>query len=244
MNMLANLTTDESIADERDSVGGGGPLESGLYPVTISLAYLTKSQKGALGMVLRMKTEDDREIRQTVYMTSGTDKGCKNYYEKDGKKHYLPGFNLANGLCLLTVGKEISQMETESKVVNVYSPEAKAEVPTKVDMFMDLLGKQVIVGLIKQVVDKTVKNDQTGTYEPTGETREENEIDKLFRAKDKLTVAEIRASATEPAFYDTWDAKWTGKTKERSKGAAGVAGAPKGMGTPITKKPSQSLFTA
>ena len=244
MNMLANLTTDETIAEERDSLGGGGVLESGLYDTTISMAYLTKSAKGAIGMVLRLKTADDREIRQTIYMTSGTDKGCKNYYEKDGKKQYLPGFNLANGMCLLTVGKEVSQMETETKVVPVYSPEVRAEVPTKVEVFMDLLGKEITVGLIKQVVDKTVKNDQTNTYEPTGETREENEIDKLFRAKDKLTVAEIRAEAQEPGFYKSWGSKWTGNTKNRAKGVSGTPGAPKWIGASITKKPSQSLFAA
>lgn len=244
MNMLANLASDDTIDNERDSIGGGGPVESGLYKQTIAMAYLTKSAGEALGLVLTFKNEDGREVRQTLWMTSGKAKGCKNYYEKDGKKQYLPGFNLANSLCLLTVGKEISQMETETKVVNVYSYEAKAEVPTKVEVFMDLLGKEIYTGLIKQVVDKTKKNDQTNLYEPTGETREENEIDKFFRASDKMTSAEIRASATEPAFYDAWDAKWTGKTKERAKGASGVTGAPKGMGAPIAKKPSQSLFSA
>lgn len=243
--MLANLATDDSIANERDSLGGGGVLNSGAYLSTISMAYLTTSQGGAMGMVLHLKTEEGREFRQTLWMTSGTAKGCKNYYEKDGKKQYLPGFILANGLCLLTVGKEVAQMDTEDKVVNVYSPEAKAEVPTKVKVFMDLLGKDIYVGLIKQVVDKTAKNDATGVYEPTGETREENDIDKLFRGKDKLTVAEIRAQATESVFFDQWVAKWEGKTKERAKGAAGngVAGAPRvGAAAAQNKKPSQSLF--
>ena len=244
MNALANLSTDESIIDERDSVGGGGTVESGLYKQTITMAYLTTSKGGAMGLVLVLKNEDGREVKQTLWMTSGTAKGGKNYYEKDGKKNYLPGFNLANSLCLLTVGKEISKMETETKVVSIYSYDAKAEVPTKVEVFMDLLGTQIITGLIKQVVDKTAMNDQTNLYEPTGETREENEIDKFFRASDKMTKAEIVAQAAEPVFYNTWDAKWTGKTKERAKGASGVTGAPKGMGTPVSKKPSQSLFAA
>jgi hypothetical protein len=182
-------------------------------------------------------------------MSSGTAKGGKNYYEKDGVKNYLPGFNLANSLCILTVGKEVSAMNTETKVVNVYSYDARAEVPTKVEVLMDLLGQEIVTGLIKQNVDKTKKNDLTGVYEATGETRDENEIDKFFRASDRMTVAEIRAKSTEAVFANTWDAKWTGKTKERAKGAQpgsgqGVAGAPKGAGTPIVKKPSQSLFAA
>jgi len=141
MSLLANLSTDDSVTEEKDSVGSSGPLDSGLYKSTVALAYVTKSAGGAMGLVLNLKTEAGREIRQTLWMTSGTAKGGKNYYEKDGEKFYLPGFNHANSLALLTCGKEISQLDTETKVVNVYSAEAKSEVPTKVEMLMDLLGQ-------------------------------------------------------------------------------------------------------
>jgi hypothetical protein len=242
MSLLATLSTDSSVTEEKDSVGSGGPLDSGLYKSTIALAYVTKSAGGAMGLVLNMKTEANREIRQTLWMTSGTAKGCKNYYEKDGEKFYLPGFNHANSLALLTCGKEISELETETKVVNVYSAEAKSEVPTKVEMLMDLLGKEIIVGVIRQTVDKTKKNE-AGVYEATGETRDENEIDKLFRAKDRMTTAEIRAQAETAGFIDTWDAKFTGTVKNKAKGAAGTAGAPKAAGAPAAaKKPTTSLF--
>ena len=243
MSLLTNLKSDDSIAQERDSVGSGGVLDSNLYAANISLAYLTKSAGGAVGLVLNAKTDGGREIRQTLWMTSGTAKGGKNYYEKDGEKHYLPGFNLANSLALLTVGKEISELDTETKVVNTYSHEAKAEVPTKVEMLVDLLGKDILIGLIKQTVDKTQKND-AGAYVPTGETREENEVDKLFRARDRMTTAEIRAKADVAGFITTWEAKWAGKVRDKAKGAgaAGTAGAPKASAAAATKKPATSLF--
>ena len=244
MNMLANLTTDATIATEKDSIGGSRTLDSGLYGCTVSMAYINKSAGGAMGLVLTLKTAEGNEVRQTLWMTSGTAKGCKNYYEdKQGAKQYLPGFTHANALCLLTVGKEISALETETKVVNVYSPEAKAEVPTKVEVLMDLLNQEIIVGLIKQNVDKTVKND-AGVYVATGETRDENEIDKFFRAKDKMTTAEIRAQADEATFINSWEAKWKDKVKDRAKGAtAGLPGVPKLGGAPsAAKKPTTSLF--
>jgi hypothetical protein len=253
MSLLKNLKTDDSIANEKDSVGNSGPLESGLYMAKVALAYLTKSKGGALGLVLNANTDAGREIRSTIYVTSGTEKGGQNFYtDKDGAKQYLPGFLLANSLALLTVGKELSDLDTEQKVVNVYSPEAKAEVPTKVDMVTDLLGQDILIGLIKQTVDKTVKND-AGAYVPTGETRDENEIDKFFRARDKMTTAEIRAQAAEAAFVETWDAKWTGVTRNRAKGAAGAglgAGVAGNVGgsksaaanAPSAKKPARSLF--
>lgn len=246
MNMLANLASDATISQEKDSVGTSGPAASGLYNHTISMAYLTKSAGGAMGLVLSLRDANNREVRQTLWMTSGTAKGGKNYYEKDGVRNYLPGFNLANSLCLLAAGKEISAMEPETKVVNVYSYEAKAEVPTKVEVLMDLVGKEIITGLIKQTVDKSKKNDATGVYEPTGETREENEIDKFFRSSDRMTTAEIRAHADTPSFIETWSQKWTDKSRDRSTGTKGngLAGAPRGAGAVIAKKPSTSLFAA
>ena len=241
MSLLATLTTDASIANEKDSVGGSRVLESGLYPATVSLAYVTKSEGGALGLVLEAKAEAGN-IRQTLWMTSGTAKGCKNYYEKDGVKNYLPGFIAANALSLLTVGKDLAELETEVKVINAYNKDAKAEVPTKVDMLTDLLGKEILVGLIKQTVDKTAKDPATNVYMPTGETRDENEIDKIFRAKDRMTTAEIRAQAEEAVFITTWEQKWAGKTRNRAKGTAtGVPGAVK-QAQAASKKPTTSLF--
>lgn len=243
MSLLQNLTSDDSIANERDSVGSGGVFESGIRAFKIVHAYIIQAASEAKGIVLSLKDADGKELRSTQYMTSGKAKGGTNFYiDKDGQKQYLPGFNLANSLCLLTVGKEISQLSTEQKVVGVYNKEAKQEVPTKVDMLVDLLGQDILVGVLKQIVDKTKKNDATGEYEATGETREENEIDKFFRARDRMTTAEIRAQATEAVFATTWETKWTGKERNKSKGAkagGGVAGAPKGV---AAAKPKQSLF--
>lgn len=245
MSLLKNIATDDSIQNEKDSVGSGGPVESGLYPSKVALAYVMKAASGALGLVTHFKTEAGRELRETFWMTSGTAKGGKNYYEKDGQKHYLPGFNVANSLALLTVGKEISELDTETKVVNVYSKEASAEVPTKVEVVTDLLNQDVILGIIKQTVNKNVKTE--AGYVATAETREENTVDKIFRASDRKTTAEIRAQADEATFIDTWETKWAGNTRDRTQP---VNGAPKGApaaaanGAAKSSKPTTSLFAS
>ena len=247
MSLLSGLTIDNSIETEKDVLGGGGVLESGLYKATVTLAYLQKSRGGALGLVTHLKTDQGREFRETLWITSGDAKGNKNYYEKDGEKKYLPGFIMADALCLLTLGRGIASMDTEQKVVNVYSFDAKAEVPTKVDMLVGLLGPEINVGLLKQTVDKNVKND-AGVYVPSGETRDENTIDKLFRARDNMTTAEIRAKVEQATFYKSWEEKNAGKTRDRTKGAAGAArpGAPAptagaANGAPAAR-PTNSLF--
>jgi hypothetical protein len=62
---------------------------------------MTTADSGAMALNIRAKTEDGKEIRQQLRMTSGTAKGCKNYYEdKNGEKKYLPGFLMANALSL------------------------------------------------------------------------------------------------------------------------------------------------
>lgn len=246
MSLLSTLKSDATIANERDSVGGSRVLDTNVYKFKVQHAYATKSSGGAVGLVVNLKGEADQELRQTFWMTSGTAKGCKNFYEdKNGEKQYLPGFILANSLCLLTVGQEISSLDTETKVIPLYNPEAKAQIPTKVDMIMDLIGKEILAAVVRQTVDKTKKNDATGAYEPTGETREENEIEKFFRERDRMTTAEIRAQAETASFIDTWITKNAGVVRNRAKGSAGNAGS---AGLPVTpasaanKKPTSSLF--
>jgi hypothetical protein len=241
MSLLASLATDDTIENEKDSAGSM-LFDSDCYPMTVSTAFIQKSDGGALGLNVTFKAEDGRQLKQMFWMTSGTAKGCKNYYEKDGEKKYLPGFLQANALALLTVGREIASLDTEVKVVKQWNRDAKAEIPTKVDMLMDLLEQPVIVGVVKQTVDKTEKSAD-GTYVPTGETRDENEVDKLFRAKDKKTTAEIRAEADEAEFINKWISKWKGQVKNKAKGAQGTAGVPKTKSSAAaTKKPSTSLF--
>jgi hypothetical protein len=256
MSLLSSLKAEEGvkIADEKDVLGGGnGPMESGAYRAKIGMAYTEKSKGGALGLFLTLLVGDSaREVRQILWMTSGNEKGNKTYYTKDGENYPLPGYSMANSLALLTTGKEISELDTEEKVIKLYNSEVKAEVATKVQAVTELIGQEVVVGLIKQTVDKT-KETSPGSkiYEPTGETREENEIDKFFCAKEgheNKTTTEIKAKAEKAEFYDAWTAKWTGVTKNKAKGASagGTAGVPGKPGAAAaatgTAKPKQSLF--
>lgn len=219
MTLLAGLTTAEDIKPVTDSVGSSGPLDSGIYAGVVSMAYLEQSKGGALAVVLTIKTDEGREIRnQKLWVQSRASKGNKNFYmDKDGKKNYLPGFVTANSLALLAAAKELSALTPEEKTIKIYNFEAKADVPTKVQVLVELLDQAVHVGVVRQTVDKNAQN-ASGDYVPSGETRDENEIDKFFRARDRLTTAEVLAGATEAAFYDTWSAKNTGVTKNRATG--------------------------
>lgn len=237
---LSAFKKDAAIATETDSVGGSGPVESGLYNATVSMAYLGESKGGAKNLTLHLSLEGGRELRQTIYFTSGTAKGGKHTYERDGVTHFLPGFNTVDSLCLLTVGSEFGDMDAEDKIVPIYNFDEKKEINTQVPVLTGLLGQPIIAAVLKQVVDKNVQNDQ-GFYVPSGDTREENEIDKLFRARDKMTTAELLAGSTEASFYNVWDAKNTGNTRMKAKGAS-AANAANGATPAAAAKPQKSIF--
>jgi len=237
---LEALKIDSDIVEDKDTLGGGSfVLESGIYEAKVDLAYLDKSKGGAMALNIHFLTKDNQQLRQTLWVTSGDAKGNKNtYLDKEGNKHLLPGMNQANHLAMLTTGKEIAALDTEEKVVKLYNFDAKEEIPTKVNVITEMLNREIILGVMKQVVDKNVKNDD-GVYVPSGDTREENEITKIFSAKDKRTVTEIKAEATEAQFIKDWDEKWTGVTRNKAKGSkSGAAG---GNSKPIAAP--KALFT-
>lgn len=245
MSLLKNLETKAGVEGEKDILGGGGALESGLYDLTIKVAYVTTSGGGALALNT-VFDYNGKEVRQQFWMTSGTAKGGKNTYidKRTGKEQYLPGFLTANSLALLTVGKEISQLDLEEKTIKLYDFDAKGEVPTKVQVFTELTGQTITAGVQKQTVDKNIDSGQVDEhgqkiYVPSGETRDINEVVKFFRTDDGLTVPEIEAQVTEAKFKNDWDGKYTGKTINKAKGSKdGVT-----AGAPSTgAKPTKSLF--
>lgn len=206
MTALAALQTDDAIALDTNVVSGGYERvdSSKIYEGTITYAYLHTAKSGALALALHFKTDGGANYRETVYMTSGTAKGGHNYYVgKDGKKNYLPGFVVANSVALLAAGKGIGEISTEEKVIKLYDYQAKAEVPTTVQMFTDLVNKPVKLGIRKQVRAMTSQADD-GAYVPNGDFRIEYVINKVFRASDDMTVAEITAQSPEANYINTW----------------------------------------
>lgn len=224
---LPNLKTKENITLDRDYVGGSRILPTAIYDLTIKVAYLSQSKGGAWAINIIAETPEKQTVNQQFWMTSGTEKGCLNVYkDKEGNEQYLPGFVSANSLALLTLGKEIGDLDVEEKVINLYNFEQKKEVPTKVQMYVDLVGTEVKAAVEEQLVDKNVKND-AGKYVPSGETRSVNEIDKFYRMRDSMTVTEIQAQAEEAAYYIIWSEKNKGQIRDKSTKSPGVtSGAP------------------
>jgi len=235
--MFENLAKDTTIKDEepRDSLGGF-ILPTGIYPCTIDMAYMSKSQKGADAVNLVLKTQDNREIKQTIYITNR--EGQPFYTDKQsGDKRYLPGYNQVNSICDLAAGQDLATTASaaEEKTINVYDYDAKKELPKSMPILTPLLGKRIVVGLLNI---KENKNVQSGDkWIPGPETRNINEINKAFNEAG-LTQAEIKAGDTVPAFMEKWKEKFGDKEIDKSSKVAGgsVAGAP-GAAAPVAAPP-------
>lgn len=250
MSLLSTLNTSNDVQEDTDTLGGSGPWPTDLYKLNVSMAYLIESTSGAIGVVLHMKNESGQELRETVYISSGTAKGKKTYYEtQDGTRKNLPGYSLIRSLTRMTLDQEPLAVTTEAKIVNVYDFDAKKEVPKEVPVMVDLLGKEITAAVVHKISDKTAKNAQ-GAYAPTGEVREHNELTKFFHLPSGLTLTEAMGGETEGKFIHSWKEKNQGQVIDTSTKVApgapgnvttGAFGQAPGAAT-ATPAPTTSLF--
>lgn len=248
MGLFSGLTN-EGLEETQDRLGGGAPArESGIYTGKIKAFYAGESQGGAKNVTVILQDGDfgDTEYSETIYVTKKT--GENFFLNKDDKtkKVPLPGYTHINDMCIATVGKDLSELDFEDKVMNIYDYEEKKELPKSVPMAVEILGQEISVGILKITEFKSEK-DNAGNYVPKadGSTRDINNIDKVFNTATKMTVAEARGGASEPAFWDAWDAKNKGVTRDKTKnaGTGGQAGKPTpAAGGAGGNAPRSSLF--
>lgn len=262
MSLFGNLKEKTKNAEAaKDSLGGGqfGAKESDIYTGDVKVAYVGKADSGADWMQLiieNMKTSDGLdagEFRAQVYFTSGKEKGNKPTYEKNGKEYFLPGFTVINDMMLLATGVELFDADFEEKIVKVYDFDQKAEVNKSVMVPVDLIGQTITFALEKITEPKQSKGDD-GKYYDNGETRDVNEIQKLFHPELLVTV--IEAQEAEKAekeltpelavFHAAWLEKNKGKTRVKggAAGGNGKAGTPPKPGASNSSAPAggKSLF--
>lgn len=175
---------------EDDFMGGGGALDTDIYPAKIKTAYIGKASASEARNVTLLLDINGREVRQQIWVSNRA--GEVTYKDrKTGEDKNLPGFNQINSLCMLVCSKEMGEMDVEELVVKLYDFDAKKELPQSVDCFTELHGEMINVALQRQTVDKTALDQNTGKYEPTGETRDQNEVVKFFPEDKLVTISEV-----------------------------------------------------
>jgi hypothetical protein len=221
------------------------PVPSSIQNLIVKYAYAGEAKSGAIAVHTVVTIADGdhkgREIRSTEYITSGAKKGKKTFYERkddNGKMtaYKLPGYEAMDTLAKLTTKKSIVDLKTEKKVIKLYDYDKKAEVPTEVDMFVELVGTGVCGCILHQINDKRAKNTQTGEYEPTGKTYAGNIIDKFLDARTRKTLGELNNNS-DADYKNKWETKWGGQIDDQSTEvkSAGLKGAPSASGESAEK---------
>mgnify|MGYP003632094681 CR=1 FL=1 len=229
--MFGNLTSTENLEATEDRVGGGfEAVPSDVYDGTIVLAYVKDSARSSSKAVVFHIDIGGKEVRDEIWFLTGA--GDNFYVDKNDatKRHPLPGFTTVDDICLLTTGDGLSEQDVEEKIVKIYNTTEKKEVPTPAPCLVGLHGQKIKLGILRNVVDKNRKAPD-GSYQPTGETRTENEIDKVFHAETGRTVNEYRHEVETAEFMTAWLAKNKNEDRNKAKGVAGGAPAAGGAGT-------------
>lgn len=232
MSTLFGNLKNEGLEESQDRLGGGfQPRSTDIYNMEIVLFYAGQSKEGAKSITIHAK-DGAGVYRETIYITN---KKGENFFlnkEDNSKKVPLPGFTTVDDICLAATGFPLAEQEFTEKVFNLYDFDQRKEVPTKVMVALEVMGKTVSLGIQKVLEDKTTKNASTGEYEPTGETKETNSIAKVFHTESKVTMAEAR-NASEPKFWDSWLERNKDQTYDKRK-------VKDGAGKPASKAPPQA----
>lgn len=249
MSILTDLVTDNSIEEEKDTLGGGrNILPSGVYPMTIKEAYFDVKESEAVFLHLDFEDGSGGYVSANWCVRSGAKKGKRNFWiDQDGVKHYLPDFNKANALAQLATGKQLAEQDVENLTIQIYDFVTKAKKPQKRDVLMSLRGKKVLLG-VHHVIDnkqKKVGND----YVDTNDKKEFNDIHKVFCAHEKhegKTLSELKDKKCEKAdFIHRWKEKYNDQIQDLFTPVAGAptSGMPTGTGAPGNEAEStDSLF--
>ncbi len=189
-NIFSGKTTANDGGIEDDFLAGAGTLDTDIYLAKIKTAFIGKALKSDARNITLLLEIGGKEHRTQIWVSNKQGEVTYND-KKTGDAKNLPGFNQINSLCLLIAGKEMGDMDVEELTVKLYDFESKKELPQAVDCFTALHGEEVMVAMQRQTVDKTKKNDATGVYESTGETRDQNEVVKFFAIKPMATISEV-----------------------------------------------------
>ena len=226
-----------------ERVGGGGfAWESGVYDATVKMVYLNQAASEAQSFNIILENSEGKELREAFWIRSGKKKGNKVYYDKDGKQFPLPGYSLANSLCVAATGDSLAKCvdSAEKKTINLWNSEQKKELPAERPVVMCLVNKPVKVA-VHQVIEDKVAKGANGQYEPTGESRTVNNC-KFFGNSDGKTAEEI-TKKEDAVMFDKWANKNTGTVIDKSSKAKNSSAASIMGGTPATDNGQASLFS-
>ena len=188
-NPFASKKAVASETVEEDFIGGNGTISTDIYAGKLKMMYLTVSKKGATACNLVMSLMVGGKAQERTFQIYTTNKDGDVTYKKEGEVHNLPGFQQVNGMCMTLLSKQLGELETEDRTVKIYDFEQKKEIPQSVPTFPELEDLEISVAVQEQEDD--INDLVDGSYVPTGKTRKQNEIIKIFSPHLNVTLSEV-----------------------------------------------------
>ena len=219
MSLLSAVKAQNVVTNEQDSLGGF-TVPTNTYQAVLRIAYMDKSARGALSVNLDFEilaNGKGRRYLETIYISDAS--GSVTRKDKDGNTVPTFGYEKVDSICKAALGKSLAELdEAVMKKVKV----GKDKVDDR-EVLMELNDAKLILGISEQIENKSVKNESTGNWDPVAETRETNQISKVFDV-DGLTTVERVAKQDEPKFMNDWVARFAGKRVDKTKKIAGAVG--------------------
>lgn len=241
MSFLKSLNTAPLEKPEDRAGGSFEALPTDIYKAVVDYAYLDKYGSGSHFVAMGFTSEDGRKYFDRLLLTN---KQGLNYYEREGKKYALPGFQVFSDLVNMITGKGIDELsDPEEKVIKQKRNGEEQQVA--VEMLTDLLGGTVNLAIVRKITTKMEK-DADGQYTiPTTEERTENSIEKVMHEPSMLTMVEAERGLEKGEFYLEWLKNNKGKDRDaRYKGNMPKAGAPARAVKPLGAAPTAGSAAA
>lgn len=234
------ISLPQGVEVEETDFTSGRVFESGVYPVTIQYAYTRRGDTGATTLVLETTTPQGKTFTMQEGITHGKDYDYATTYKdsRTGKQVPITGYVIGNSVAVLAADKQIGELEQTNKVIEIYDFKERKVMPKEVPMLTELIGKKIVLGILKQVENKRRKGSD-GKYADINESVEVNKVQKVFNS-DGFTVAELSNGADEPEYIIQWKKQNSGKVVNKFKEVKGSGAT---QGSPRTDRKDRAKLT-
>lgn len=223
----------------KDTLGGFGRLPTDIYVGKIKQAYfvdseVSESQSVVLTVGLTENFAGDEVDREYTERCLITNKDGDAFFEKNGHKVPLQGFTIIDDICQILTEASLTEQETETKKIKIRDRTSGEDIPTPVEVLIDIIGEEIALAIQHKRENKREK-DSKGNYQPKPEPVELNSIVKVFSADDFSTLLELEEEK-DPTFAEKWMERYHGKMYDTYKESVGGAK----VGRPSRNKPGRN----
>ena len=210
---FGQLTKETSVEEAKEFTNRSFILPTDVYKAVIEQAFVQKvpAKSGGFNYYMNWKlkvhradgsTQDVRVPSQ--FIAKEVNGSLIYFYEKEGKKNEYVSFAQLRRALDTIADIDIFKAKVEVRTIPVYDYKTKQEVPTQVEVYPEILGKEVVVGL-EEV-------HENGYKDPT-QIIKTNQIALFWRLVDgkPFSKKEITAGLTEPADVFAWKESHKGK---------------------------------